>query len=199
MFEQAARRGISRVAYASSAAVYERDDEVRAGRAPGEEQAPHPNTHYGVYKLCNEGTARVSFLEHGISSIGLRPLTVYGVGRDQGLTSGPTRAMKAAVIGRAFHIPFSGATDFKSLLSLLPPEKRPKAVTLKEAFDTFDEVAPPRLELRRRARRMAPAFARGAACGAPPGIGSRAPASVLLAPSQRTGQAGGSAPLALRD
>ena len=112
VFEQAARRGISRVAYASSAAVYERDDEVRAGRAPGEEQAPHPNTHYGVYKLCNEGTARVSFLEHGISSIGLRPLTVYGVGRDQGMTSGPTKAIKAAIVGRPYTIGFSGRTDF---------------------------------------------------------------------------------------
>ena len=44
--------------------------------------------------------------------MGLRPLTVYGVGRDQGLTSGPTRAMKAAAIGQEFQIPFGGATDF---------------------------------------------------------------------------------------
>ena len=44
---------------------------------------------------------------------GIRPLTVYGVGRDQGMTSDPTRAMKAAVLGRPFQIRFSGATDYQ--------------------------------------------------------------------------------------
>ena len=92
--------------------VYERADEVRAGGAPDEDAVPHPNTHYGVYKLANEGTARVSFLEHGVSSIGLRPLTVYGVGRDQGMTSGPTKAIKASVVGRPYSIGFGGNTDF---------------------------------------------------------------------------------------
>ena len=44
---------------------------------------------------------------------GLRPLTVYGVGRDFGLTSDPTKAMKAAVVGRPFRIRFGGRTDFQ--------------------------------------------------------------------------------------
>jgi nucleoside-diphosphate-sugar epimerase len=65
-----------------------------------------------VYKQANEGNARVYFADAGLSSVGLRPLTVYGVGRDQGMTSDPTRAMKAAVVGRPFRIRFSGATDF---------------------------------------------------------------------------------------
>ena len=112
VFEAAQARGIDRLAYASSAAVYEKADEDRAGGAPDEDATPHPNTHYGVYKLANEGTARVSHLEHGTSSIGLRPLTVYGVGRDQGMTSGPTKAIKAAVAGRPYTIGFSGNTDF---------------------------------------------------------------------------------------
>ena len=34
------------------------------------------------------------------SSVGLRPMTVYGVGRDQGMTSGPTKAIVAAVLGQ---------------------------------------------------------------------------------------------------
>jgi hypothetical protein len=42
-------------------------------------------------------------------------LTVYGVNRDTGVTSDPTKAMKAAVLGRSFHIRFSGATDFQYL------------------------------------------------------------------------------------
>jgi nucleoside-diphosphate-sugar epimerase len=38
---------------------------------------------------------------------------VYGVGRDFGVTSDPTKAMKAAVVGRPFHIRFGGRTDFQ--------------------------------------------------------------------------------------
>jgi nucleoside-diphosphate-sugar epimerase len=45
--------------------------------------------------------------------VGLRPLTVYGVNRDTGLTSDPTKAMKAAILGAPFHIRFGGATDFQ--------------------------------------------------------------------------------------
>jgi nucleoside-diphosphate-sugar epimerase len=72
-----------------------------------------PTTHYGVFKRANEGNARVYFVDHGIYSVGLRPLTVYGVNRDTGLTSDPTKAMKSAVLGRPFHIRFAGATDFQ--------------------------------------------------------------------------------------
>ena len=110
VFEAALAAGIERVVYASSAAVLgpSEDDEL-----PVDEHAPcEPVTHYGVYKRANEGTARVFWLDGELSSVGLRPLTVYGVGRDQGLTSGPTSAMKAAVLGRPFHIGFSGPTDF---------------------------------------------------------------------------------------
>ncbi|HUO64028.1 MAG TPA: hypothetical protein VMT97_10015 [Terriglobales bacterium] len=41
-----------------------------------------------------------------------RPLTVYGPGRDVGLTADPTLAMKAAVLGGPFQIRWGGATDF---------------------------------------------------------------------------------------
>jgi UDP-glucuronate 4-epimerase len=40
-------------------------------------------------------------------------LTVYGVGRDQGMTSGPTKAIAASVLGRSFTVPFRGATLFQ--------------------------------------------------------------------------------------
>ena len=109
VFEAAKSTGAERVVYASSAAVYgPPEDDV----APDEAAACEPTTHYGVFKRANEGNARVYYQDDGVQSVGLRPLTVYGVGRDQGLTSGPTRAMKAAAIGRRFRIPFSGATDF---------------------------------------------------------------------------------------
>ena len=77
------------------------------------EATAHPINHYGVYKQANEGTARVYWLENGISSIGLRPMTVYGPGRDQGLTSSPTKAIVAAVLGLPATIGFSGRTLFQ--------------------------------------------------------------------------------------
>src|SRR5439155_1008808 len=46
-----------------------------------------------------------------IPSSGFRPLTVYGPGRDFGLTPDPTLAMKAAVLGRPFQIRWGGSTD----------------------------------------------------------------------------------------
>jgi nucleoside-diphosphate-sugar epimerase len=69
--------------------------------------------HYGVYKQANEGNARVYWLENGLSSIGLRPYIVYGPGRDQGLTAGPTKAMLAAALGRQYHIPFGGLSTYQ--------------------------------------------------------------------------------------
>ncbi|HSE19616.1 MAG TPA: NAD-dependent epimerase/dehydratase family protein [Pyrinomonadaceae bacterium] len=110
VFEAARKLGIGGVVYASSAAVYGmNDDDV----ALDETAACEPTTHYGVFKRANEGNARVYFLDHGVNSVGLRPLTVYGVNRDTGLTSDPTKAMKSAVLGRPFHIRFGGATDFQ--------------------------------------------------------------------------------------
>jgi nucleoside-diphosphate-sugar epimerase len=112
VFEAArdARDQINNVTYASSAAVF---GLVEEEHAMTEQDEPRPSTHYGVFKSCNEGNARVYHLDHGVNSIGLRPLTVYGVGRDFGLTSDPTKAMKAAVVGRPFHIRFGGRTDFQ--------------------------------------------------------------------------------------
>ena len=78
------------LAYASSIAAYD------------------ASTLYGVYKRANEGTAEIYWQDRGVASIGLRPHTVYGVGRDQGLTSQPTAAMLAAARGEPFHIGFGG-------------------------------------------------------------------------------------------
>ena len=110
LFEAVREMGAAGVVYASSAAVYGMSEDD----TPLDETAQcEPSTHYGVFKRTNEGSAKIYFLDHGISSVGLRPLTVYGVNRDTGLTSDPTKAMKAAVLGRPFHIRFGGSTDFQ--------------------------------------------------------------------------------------
>ena len=110
VFEAARLTGAERVVYASSAAVFGQSEDD----TPLNETANcEPGTHYGVFKRTNEGSARIYFLTHGLASVGLRPLTVYGVNRDTGLTSDPTKAMKAAILGVPFHIRFGGATDFQ--------------------------------------------------------------------------------------
>ena len=70
-----------------------------------------PRTLYGVYKLANEGTGRVYWQEDGVASVGLRPFSVYGPGRDQGITAGPTLAIDAAVRGEPYRIAFGGRTQ----------------------------------------------------------------------------------------
>jgi len=112
VFEAAREAGVRQLAYASSIAVYGPASEYPAG--PVAHEAAHaPRTLYGVYKVANEGTARIYWQDHGISSLGLRPYTVYGVGRDQGITSDPTKAMWAAVKGEPFEIGFGGVMQFQ--------------------------------------------------------------------------------------
>lgn len=112
IFEAAKRSGLNRVVYASSVAVYGLNDEYAEGPVPHD--APlHPRNLYGVYKQANEGTARIYWMENQISSIGLRPYTVYGPGRDQGMTSTPTKAMLAAAAGKAYRITFGGRSAFQ--------------------------------------------------------------------------------------
>lgn len=101
-----------RVVYASSSAVWGPEDAYGA-RPLSEEDPLKPGTHYGVFKMANEGSARIFYQTSGISSIGLRPWTVYGVGRDRGLTADPTLAMKAAVLGVPFQIRVSGFMDMQ--------------------------------------------------------------------------------------
>jgi UDP-glucuronate 4-epimerase len=105
VLEAAARRALGPVVYASSVAAYDALDNRDA--APAMQGVP--STLYGVYKRANEGTAAVYAAERGLASVGLRPHTVYGPGRDQGLTSAPTSAMLAAAAGRPYELPFGGA------------------------------------------------------------------------------------------
>ena len=108
-----ARRHINKVVYASSAAVYDTADAYPAHTPLPHDAALRPNTLYGVYKQANEGTARIYWQDDRVSSLGLRPYVVYGVARDQGLTSTPTKAMLAAAAGRPYHISFGGRCDFE--------------------------------------------------------------------------------------
>jgi UDP-glucuronate 4-epimerase len=112
LFEAARRAGVGRIVYASSVAVFGMSDEYPEDLLD-ETASLAPRNLYGVYKQANEGTARIYWLDHGLSSIGLRPHTLYGPGRDQGMTSGPTKAMLAAAAGHPYHIPYGGRSGMQ--------------------------------------------------------------------------------------
>jgi nucleoside-diphosphate-sugar epimerase len=105
VLEAARGRELGPVVYASSIAAYGAGGTLDAG--------DHPGTLYGVYKRANESTAVRYFEDYGVSSIGLRPHTVYGPGRDQGLTSAPTVAMVAAAAGKPYRIRFGGSAQLQ--------------------------------------------------------------------------------------
>ena len=112
VFEAAKAAGIEQIVYASSVAVYGRKDEY-PGRLLPHDAPLQPHNHYGVFKQANEGTARIYWQDDRIASIGLRPYTHYGPGRDQGMTSTPTKAMLAAARGETYHISFGGYNGFQ--------------------------------------------------------------------------------------
>jgi len=103
VFEAARRCGTGRIAYASSVAATAMHD---SGESPWLE------TLYGASKVYNEQNARVYWQDWQVPSIGIRPSVVYGPARDQGMSSTPTVAMLAAVLGAPFVIPFTGPVGF---------------------------------------------------------------------------------------
>ena len=98
VFEAAKRQQISKVVYTSSGGVF----------GPLDDIVPFPTTHYGAFKLANEGSARAYWEDAGIASVGFRPFVVYGPGRESGLSAGPTIACRAAAEGLPYVIPLSG-------------------------------------------------------------------------------------------
>jgi nucleoside-diphosphate-sugar epimerase len=103
---------VQRLVYASSGAVFGPPSDYPSGPL-GDDVPLRPTTHYGYFKCCNEGNARVYYQDHGLSSIGLRPWTVYGVGRDFGMTSEPTKAIKSVALSRPYHISYGGVQDLQ--------------------------------------------------------------------------------------
>lgn len=87
--------------YASSVGAY-----APAGGEQG--LADPPATFYGVYKRAGEQAAALYAKNFDVASIGIRPHTVYGPGRDVGVSAQPTYAVLAAAEGRPYHMPYGG-------------------------------------------------------------------------------------------
>ncbi|MER1966676.1 SDR family oxidoreductase [Castellaniella sp. GW247-6E4] len=100
-FLAARSEGIDRVLYMSSAGVF----------GPDGGEAPRPTTHYGAFKLAGERCAAAFWEDDRIPSIGFRPYVVYGLGREDGLSAGPSLACRAAARGLPYTIPFTGEFD----------------------------------------------------------------------------------------
>lgn len=100
VFAAAAKEGVRGVAYASSAAVYS---------PTGLETAP--SSLYGAYKRSVEVIAAAFHAEFGLSTAGIRPLVVYGPGRQTGASAGMTLACRAAAVGEGFQIEHGGTID----------------------------------------------------------------------------------------
>ena len=101
VFEAARKHGLRRIAYASSVAAHGATADT-----------PYLATLYGAYKACDEAIARVYAKDWQVPSVGIRPGVVYGVGRDQGMTSKTTVAILATVLGKEYEVPFRGAVSY---------------------------------------------------------------------------------------
>ena len=150
-----------RVVYASSSAVWGPEEVYGSGKLT-EENPLKPSTHYGVFKQANEGNARVFYLTDRISSVGLRPWTVYGVGRDRGLTADPTLAMRAVALGQPFCIRLTGYMDLQYVEDvaesfvrcLLEPLEGAYVFNLEGTVATMDELTGTLERLRPGASRL---------------------------------------------
>lgn len=102
---------LERYIFASSIAVYGPRSSYPAGRVPMLAE-PKPVNLYGTWKLAGEQLSRIFCEETGVPTLSLRPGVLYGPGRDAGLTSSPTTAMKHIALGRAYEIPFRSRQDY---------------------------------------------------------------------------------------
>ena len=138
VFEAARHRKMRNVVYASSAGVFGPNDGV----------VPFPMTLYGVYKLACEGVGRAYAADYSVASVGFRPLTVYGPGRELGASAGPSIACRKAAQGEPYVIPFTGDTDMIFVddvaaafeAALLRPVSGAHVFNLRGSLTTIDEV-----------------------------------------------------------
>jgi len=104
-------RKLERFLFASSIAVYGPRRDYLEDVVPMLAE-PNPVNVYGVWKLAGEHLAKLFCRDTGIATLSLRPGVLYGPGRDAGLTSTPTTAMKHLVRGLPYEIPFCSRQDY---------------------------------------------------------------------------------------
>ncbi len=138
--------------YASSAWVQRPSD---GGQLVSEEDDVDPQSLYGVFKLANEGMARIYARDYGLRVNGLRPYIVYGPGREGGLTADVNLGLLSAARGEPYEIGFGGTVALHHVsdvarvfarLALEPIEGgrvygvRGSVCSMQEVVDTIHEV-----------------------------------------------------------
>ena len=104
-------RTFNRYVFASSIAVYGPRASYDFERVPMLAE-PNPVNVYGAWKLAGESVSKFFFQDTGTPTISVRPGVLFGPGRDAGLTSSPTTAMKCVALGLPFQIPFCSRQDY---------------------------------------------------------------------------------------
>ena len=117
MLEAALRHGVDRVVYTSSTAAHPRGPL----NAPG--------NLYGATKRAVEDLSKTFFLDQGLASVGIRPNVVYGFGRTGGETAAFSEAIRAAVAGETYRMPFTGRMCFQYVGEVVDVMARCLAVT----------------------------------------------------------------------
>lgn len=108
---------LKRLVFASSGAVYGKRLMYPDATIAEEVRLTPPN-HYGIWKLAGEHLARFFHDNTGIPTVCLRLNTTYGLGRDKGMTSAPTSAIKAIALGAVknkvipFAMPYQGLENY---------------------------------------------------------------------------------------
>jgi nucleoside-diphosphate-sugar epimerase len=108
---------LERFVFASSGAVYGKRRQYPDATIDENVRLTPPN-HYGIWKLAGEHLARLFYESSNIPTVCLRLNTTYGPGRDKGMTSAPTSAMKAIASGSVknetlpFLMPYQGLENY---------------------------------------------------------------------------------------
>ncbi|MCJ7465848.1 MAG: SDR family oxidoreductase [Maribacter sp.] len=108
---------LQRFVFASSAAVYGVRSMYPESSIPENVPLAPPN-HYGIWKLAGEHLARLFYDKTKVATVCLRLNTTYGKGREKGMTSAPTNALKAVAFGAdsgkpiPFEMPYKGRENY---------------------------------------------------------------------------------------
>lgn len=102
---------LARFVFASSAAVYGPRALYR-GPTVREDDALLPPNRYGAWKVAGEHLCRLFQARTAVPTVCLRLNTTYGPGRDQGMTSAVTTALKHVLRGEPFRMPYRGRENY---------------------------------------------------------------------------------------
>jgi len=108
---------LQRFVFASSAAVYGMRS-MYPQEIIAEDVPLAPPNHYGIWKLAGEHLARLFHDKTKVSTVCLRLNTTYGKGREKGMTSAPTNAIKSVSMGAVtgetlpFEMPYQGRENY---------------------------------------------------------------------------------------